>query len=210
MIKMNKIFLLLFTLFVVLSLLNSANAFNIQKLDKSNVVYNTNDKCSYISVSIVSTNIGSDYKMKQDLDRVNKIVVKVEGKTIRSTKKNSGWKKHYPVAIIERSIFFNKNIKGKKVGIYVYDKNNKLIKSKVDKVKSVWSTRQITSAKEAKAYGRETLKNINNPYYKIGKAKFFVNKYKQGVWLVDYIDTRTNKIVSQIIVDDITGELAIG
>ena len=163
-----------------------------------------------MSVSIVSTNIGSDYKMKQDLNRVNKIVVKVDGKTIRSIKRDSDWKKHYPVAIIERGIFFNKNIKGKKVGVYVYDKNNKVIKSRVDNVKSVWSTRQMTSENEARAYGKETLKEINNPHYKLGNAKFFVNDYKQGYWLIDYIDTRTNKIVGQIPVEDITGGVFTG
>jgi hypothetical protein len=205
MIKLTKYLLLLLVLFAALSLINSVNAINIQKLDKNNVVYNTNDKWSYISISIVSSKIGSDYKMKQDLDQVNKIVIKVNGKTIDSTKRNSEWKKHYPVAIIERNIIYTGNIKGKKVGIYVYDKNNKLIKSKVAKVSSVMNTKQMTSKKEAMAFGKATLKLLDNPYYKLGAAKFFVNKYKQGYWLIDYVDTRSNKIVGQIPVDDVTG-----
>jgi hypothetical protein len=214
MMRMSKYFLLLFILISFFGLLNSVDAFSIQKLDKNNVVYNTNDKWSYISVSIVSTNTGSDYKMKQDLNRVDKIVVKVNGKTIRSIEKEeegSDWKKYYPVAIIKRNVVYTGNIKGKKVGIYAYDKNNKLIKSKIAKVTSVHSTKQITSEKEAKAYVKgELKKRKESQYLKVGKAYFGVNAYKQGYWLIDYIDTRTNKIAGQIPVSDRTGGLFTG
>jgi len=209
--RMSKYFLSLFILISIFGLLNSANAFSIQKLDKNNVVYNTNDKCSYMSVSIVSTNMGSDYKMKQDLNRVDKVVVKVNGKSIYSIEKDdSEWKKYYPVAIIKKNIVYAGNIKGKNVGVYVYDKKNKVIKSRITKLISVRSTKQITSEKEARAYGKQTLKELNDPYLKLGKANFFVNKYKQGYWLIDYINTKTNKIVGQIPVSDKTGSVFNG
>ena len=76
--KKKHLFYLIVFCVLILGLISSVDAFNIQKLDKNTVTY-IHEK-SVISVSIVSTDLVSDFKMKKDLNRIDKIVVKVNGK----------------------------------------------------------------------------------------------------------------------------------
>jgi disulfide oxidoreductase YuzD len=136
---------------LILGLLSSVNAFTIQDLDKNTVTY-INGK-SVISTSIVSDNAYSEFNMKKELNNISKIVVKVNGKIVNTIKKDKGWNryKYYPKVIIDSKTVVNGNIKGKKVSILIYDKNNKLIKSKSNMVKSAnYLTTAIKKSKNPK------------------------------------------------------------
>jgi len=136
---MNKKYVFLFLLLgLIVVFLSPVNAFSVQELDKNTVTY-INGK-SVITVSIVSSNFVSDNKMKKDLNSINKIVVKVNNKTVNTIKKGSSWSKNkfYPTAIINRKTTVKGNIKNKTVSILVYNKKNKLIKSKITKLGSIY------------------------------------------------------------------------
>jgi hypothetical protein len=185
---------------VSIGMLGSVDAFVIQKTDSRNVYYSGGD--SIITVNIVSNNVASVNKMVDDLNKINKVVVKVDGKVVSTVYKGKTWSryKYYPSSILFRKEIKG-NIKGKKVSILTYDNKNKLIKSRTNKVKSV--STMLTSQKEAK---KSAQKYINTSIYKIGGAT--LNKY--GVWFVDYLDKKTNKKVGEILIDDRTGDMGYG
>lgn len=197
--------LIILTFFTII--LSPANAFTIQNLDKNTVTYYNGN--SYITTYIVANHVGSDYKMKQDLNQINKIVVKVNGKKVDTIKKGKNWNTsdYYPVAIIDRNIKIKGSIKGNYIGIYTYNKNNRLIKSKTQTINSIKITNFITSKSEAIAIGNTFLKTIDEPSIKIVSAKL-VNKKEGKLWFLNTIDKKTNKKDAIIVVDDETGKIA--
>ncbi|MCL2157107.1 MAG: hypothetical protein FWH54_03695 [Methanobrevibacter sp.] len=205
--KFKHYFGLLIVLTFLIVLLSPVNAFSIQNLDKSTVTYSNGN--SYITTYIVASDVGSDYKMKQDLNRISKIVLKVNGKKVDTIKKGKTWNKteYFPVAIIDRNIKIKGNIKGKKLGIYAYNKNNKLLKFKIQTINSIKNTKFITSKAEAIAIGNSFLKTINEPSIKIVSAKL-VNKKEGKLWFLNTINSKTNKKDDTIVVDDETGKIA--
>jgi len=206
--KIIKYFCIFLILVVGLSILMPLSAFSIQKLDKDSVTYCNGN--SYISTSIVSTNIGSDYKMKKDLNKIEKVIIKINGKTVRSFYKGKSWNKseYYPMAIIDRETMVKGNIKGKKVGIFAYGKNNKLLKSQVGKIKSIKVSKSITSKNEAIFAAKQFLKIYHNDSnLKISDAKLVVNKYG-GIWHVSFMDIRTGEKKGSILISDETGDIA--
>jgi len=138
---MNKKICLLFIVAILLLFgsLISVSAFSIQSLEEGSVEYN-NGK-SIITVSIVADNVVTNAKMKNDLNNIEKIVVKVDGKTVNIIKKGKTWNKYryYPMAIIDRSTIVKGKIKGKDIKILTYDSKNQIIKTKKSTVKSVYA-----------------------------------------------------------------------
>jgi hypothetical protein len=132
--------------------------FSIQNLDENTITY-INGK-TVISTSIISDNAYSNSNMKKELNNINKIVVKVDGKTVNIIKKDKGWNKYkyYPKAFINSKTVVNGKIIGKKVSILTYDKNNKIIKSKTNIVKTVnYLTTNVIKSKNPK-FARLTYK----------------------------------------------------
>ena len=147
---------------------SSVNAFSIQKLDENTVTY-INGK-SIITVSIISDNAYSNSKMKKELNNVSKILVKIDGETVNTIKRDKGWNKskYYPKAMVNSETIVNGKIKGKKVSILTYDKNNKLIKSKTGIVKTVnYLTTSLIKSKNPK-FARLTYKQA---YESVAKDK---------------------------------------
>ena len=186
-------------LLVVLCPLSSLYAFSIQNLDKNTVTY-INGK-SVISTSIISDNSYFEPNMKKELDNISKIVVKVYGKTVNTINKDKGWNryKYYPKAIIDSKTVVNGNVKGKKVSILTYDKNNKLIKSKTNTVKTVnYLTTDLIKSKNPK-FARLTHKQA---YQSVAKdndynytLKYVGHFYYKGTlqWNFIAIDTKTGE-----------------
>lgn len=143
---MNMKYIVFFIILLVVFLI-PVNAFDIQDLDKNTVTY-INGK-SVITTSIVSTNVISDSRMKKDLENIDKIVIKVNNKTVNTIKKGKNWNKnkHYPTSIINRKTIVKGNLKGKTVSILTYNSKNKLIKSKINKIKTIdlYSSKLIKS-----------------------------------------------------------------
>ena len=203
----------LFNLFVfcvlIFGLISSVDAFSIQNLDK-NTIYYIHGK-SEISVSIVSTDFVSDYKMKKDLNSINKIVVKVNGKKVNVIKKGKGWKKnsYYPLGIIDRETKVKGNIKGKKVSILTYDKKGKLIKKQTNVVKSIRTT-DFTKT-QIKKIGFYYLKKWSDDYGNTSVTTVGNIKHHSlgNVWEVDFINIKTGKRVGGTYINGETGDIAI-
>jgi hypothetical protein len=196
---------------LILGLASSVDAFTIQDLDKNTVTY-MYDK-STISVSIVSSNFVSDNKMKKDLNSINKIVVKVNNKTVNIIKKGGSWSKnkHYPTAIIDRKTIVKGNIKGKTVSILVYGKKNKLIDSKTNKVESVYylNSRLIKSKnpKDSKlTYNQARRIFSKNPNVKGFKYRGYYYIHGNLCWSFEVPD----KYRTILTIDDKTGILEFG
>ncbi|MCL2157109.1 MAG: hypothetical protein FWH54_03705 [Methanobrevibacter sp.] len=198
--KFKKILLVMLVVVLLFTVLNSVNAFVIQKTDSRNVYYSGGN--SLITVNIVSNNVASNHKMANDLNRINKVVVKVDGKTVNKVYKGKSWNRYnyYPSSILFRKEIKG-NIKGKKVSILTFDKNNNLLKSKINTVKYV--STMLTSKKQAQ---KAAQKYINTSTSKIGNAT--LNKY--GVWFVEYLDKKTGKKLGEILIDDKTGDMGYG
>jgi hypothetical protein len=151
---MNKQTYLLFIVAILIFFvcLCSVSAFSIQKMDEKSVEYNNNK--SIITISIVADNVVANYKMKNDLNNIEKIIVKVNGKIVNTIKKGKGWSKYkyYPMAILDRSTIIKGKVKGKNITILTYDKKNQIIKSKKSTVKSVYAetTKNIINSKHPK------------------------------------------------------------
>ncbi len=186
---MNKkyIYILIILLATIAIFSTSVTAFTIQKADKNTVTYLNNK--SIITTSIVSTNFISDSKMKKDLDSIDKILIKVNNKTVNTIKKDKSWNKnkYYPTAIINRKTIVNGNIKGKTVSILTYDSKNKVIKSKINKIKSVYlyNSKLIKSKypKGAKlTYNRAKTILLNDTKFNKNQVKYRGYYYANG-WL---------------------------
>ncbi|MCL2157108.1 MAG: hypothetical protein FWH54_03700 [Methanobrevibacter sp.] len=188
---------------MILGLVSSVDAFNIQELDKHTVTY-INGK-SVITVSIVSSNFVSDNKMKKDLNSINKIVVKVNGKKVNVIKKGKGWQKnkYYPTAIIDRKTIVNGKIKGKNVTILTYTKSNKLIKKSSNIIASTYATtsKKLNKSKYppyAKLTYNQAFKRVNKNlpknnyvvykgyYYMGGDLLWAFDIYEKNVFVCDY------------------------
>ena len=193
---------------LIFGFMTSADAFTIQKLDKKTVRYFLNE--SEITVSIVSDDLTSEFKMQDDLNRIEKIVVKLNGKTVNTINKGTGWHEHkfYPLGIINRDLRIQGNIKGKKVSILTYDQKNHLIKKQTNIVKSV-RTSDFTKAqmkKKANILLKERSENWgNSSVTKIGSIKYDVYT---NVWRVDYVNIKTGKLVVRVYLSGETGTIA--
>lgn len=126
--KYYLVMLVILTFFTIF--LAPANAFTIQKLDKNSVTYSNGD--SVITTAILSSNMVNEYKMEQDLNWINRVVIKLDGKTINKFNKGKTWKNnpnYYSAALISRKVIKG-NVMGKELTVLIYDNKNKLIKSK--------------------------------------------------------------------------------
>jgi len=125
--KLKQYFFIFLLSISILLILSPANAFTIQK-DNTNTVSYT------CGVSIIDTKIISNYKsfslMKKDLNAIDKIVIKVDGKKIDTIKKKTGWKryKNYPKSINIETLVRG-SLKNKNITISAYSKKNKLLDS---------------------------------------------------------------------------------
>ena len=183
--KIKKYLLVLCIVLVFIGVSDTANALKIEKLDDTSVVIHKNK--SIITTHITPADSPSKTKMKKELNKINKIVVKINGKTVNTIKKGKGWKKYatfndefYP-EIIDRTTIVKKDLKWKTLGIYLYTSKNKLIKWKISIIKPLHISKvKITKKQaikitkdieEADKYPIEitnaTLKkgNYYNPYY---------------------------------------------
>jgi hypothetical protein len=200
------------TLLVFLAtVLAPASAFTIQKLDKDTVSYDK--QSSYVTAAIVS-NFASEAKMKRDLNRVEKVVIKVNGKKVDTLRKGKSWtstgQPYYPMALFDVAKI-NGNIKHKKVGIYAYDKHNHLIKARVQTVNSVKTVTSavakpyIMSRAEAISTYKNYLTHHNDSVTKVVDAR---HTKISDIWVLHTFDTKTNKTHS-VYVDDRTGRMTV-
>ena len=211
--SIKKFILLLCTLGIFLMIITPVSSFTIHKTDNDTVYY-SNGK-SVISTAIYSK-IGTDYEMKKDLDRIDKVVIKINNKTIKTINKGKGWSKYkyYPFGILERKILVNGNIKDKYVTIQAYSED-KLIKSRTDKIQYIRKSPTILSKEEAVTSARLILKDIYM-YFK-GKPKLKNLKVgtvdylpKDGVWYASFVDAKSGKKIGYTYIDDKTRQTATG
>lgn len=187
------------------------NGFTIQKLDKNTMTYG-NGK-STIIVSIASEGVISDSKMKKDLNKIEKILVKVDGKRVNIITKVKGWDryKYYPSSIIDKTTTVKGNIEGKNVSIYTYNKKNKLIKSTTNQIKTVSYVPRLTKSNASKLANLEAKKAYKNSKYDVyvsyNKLVYFRgNLY----WSFDVSDKKTGIIKGGgFALDDKTGKATI-
>ena len=160
-----KHILIILILFIFICL-TPINAFTVHDSDKNTVSYSQGK--SIISTYIVADDILSESNMKKDLNKIGKITVKLDGKTVNTIKKGKGWTnyKYYPLAIIDKKTIVKGNIKGKKISINVYDNKNKLLTSKTDKLKTIYTK---TSKKLVKSKYPKNSKLTYNQALKIAK-----------------------------------------
>lgn len=138
--KIKKIIILMVLFIAIIGFtMSSATAFSIQKLDKNTVEQSKNKARLTI---VIPSKAGSDSTRAKDLNQIKKIVIKINGKTIKTIKRPSlTWKKgngYYPDAII-KSFKINTSVKGKKYSITTYNKNGKKLKTKSGKITSVYN-----------------------------------------------------------------------
>ena len=205
--------MLLLCILGVLTILTPIDAFTIHKTD-NDMVYYSNGK-SVLTIAIYSK-IGTDYEMKKDLDQIDKITIKINNKTIKTINKNKGWNryKYYPFGILERKVIVNSNISGKYMTIQTYS-NDKLIKSRTDKIQSLQKKPSISSKEEATASARSILKNSydlfkGKPELKNLKVTNVTYIVKDKVWYASFVNTKTGKRVGYTYIDDKTGKITTG
>ncbi|MDR2967920.1 MAG: hypothetical protein LBU74_08245 [Methanobacteriaceae archaeon] len=132
-------------------LIMPVSSLSIQKLDSDSVIYhagsnhmhmkdkydkcydNYNKKCKYYGYSQIHFSIKGN---KSELNEVKKVKVKINGKTIK-TYKNVNFSKSKRINLYFDKTFIKRNIKGKKYTIEEYNKNNKILKIKKGKIKSI-------------------------------------------------------------------------
>lgn len=151
--KIKKYLLILCIVLVFICVSNTVNALKIEKLDDTSVIIHKNK--SIITIHITPYDTPSKTKMKKELNKINKIVVKINGKTVNTIKKGKGWKKYasfnsgsYP-EIIDRTTIVKKNLKGKTLGVYVYNSKNKIIKWKISNIKPIYISKVKVTNKQA-------------------------------------------------------------
>ena len=153
--KIKKYLLIFCIVLVFIGVSDTVNALKIENLDDTSVVINKNK--SIITTHITPTDSPSKTKMKKELNKINKIVVKVNGKTVNTIKKGKGWKKYasfsddFPTThtIIDRTTIVKKDLKWKTLGIYLYNNKNKLIKWKISTIKPKHISKVAVNKKEA-------------------------------------------------------------
>ena len=157
--KINKYLLLLCIILVFIGVSDTVNGLKIEKLDDSPVIIYKNK--SIVSIHITTDDDQSNSKMKKDLNKIEKIKVKINGKTVNTIKKDKGWDKYpsfnlsYPY-IIDRTTMIKKNLIGKKIGIYLYNSENKLLKSQISTIKP----KNIAKVKVTKKQAMEITNSI--------------------------------------------------
>lgn len=185
--KIKRYLLILLLILVFATIINNVSAFSIEKIDKYNPIMYVDGK-SEIPVIIEPDVDLSFAQTKKELNSINKIVLKVNGKTVNTIKKEKSWNRYktYPFSLIDRSTKIKGNIKGKKVGIYVYNKNNKLLKSKVFTVKPNY----ISKIKITKKNAIEIAKDTGQGGFKITKVVLKKSKYDiPYYWKVTFLDS---------------------
>jgi len=165
--KLRKYLFLLCVFLVVIGVSSTVSALKIEELG---------EELGYTSVvihegkSILTTHITPDYyrqsasKQRKELNKINKIVVKINGRTVNTIKKGKGWKKYEPFncefypEIIDRTTILKKDLKGKTLGVYLYNNKNKLIKWKISTIKP----KHISKVKITKKQAIETTKWVED------------------------------------------------
>jgi len=208
--KIKKYLLILCIILVFIGISNTVNAMKIEELYENSVVI-------YKNKSIVTTYISTPYnpsetKMKKELNKINKIEVKINGKTVNTIKKGNGWKRYQSFndnfalpTIIDRTTFVRKNLKDKKLGIYLYNNKNKLIKSKISTIKSNHISKVKITEKQAIKITNEIEEADKYPV-KIIKAVL-----KKGSFLIPYYWKVTHGVPGStweddVYIDDTTGD----
>ena len=202
-------------LLVVLCSLSFLYAFSIQSLEKNSVEYN-NGK-SIITTSIVADDVVTDSKMKNDLNHIEKIVIKIDGKTVNTIKKdNIGKYKYYPMAILDRSTVVKGKIKGKTIMIITYDKKDKIIKTKKSTIKSVYAktTETLTKSKypkNARLTYKQAFKIATEPNYpEVEKVTYRGYHHLYGDLFWNFKTTYNNSEWVYFSVYDLLGSLEGG
>lgn len=188
------------------------NAFSIEKADENSVTY-INGK-SVITTSIVSDKIISQSTMKKDLNNINKIVVKVDNKTILNINKVFLKKyKFYPRTIDFKTVVKG-NIKGKNIKVFVYNNKNKLIKYRNDKLKSV----TLKNTGVIKKYPKNARLSYNQAFKSAGEdlpsyytLKYAGYYYHNGVlyWKFVSFNKKTGDGID-FSLSDLNKELSVG
>jgi len=138
------------------------NAISIPKLDSNNVCYHygsvhqyknknwmydcyqgMNKKCSKYGTShvrfyVLSKENSKNSEKNYDLNTVNKVVLKLDGKTVKTFYKGKNWKINKVTGNDPNNILLEydvkKNLKGKNYSITAYNNNGKKIKSQSGKI----------------------------------------------------------------------------
>lgn len=212
---MKSLILILCTFFIFAMFVSSVYAFSIEKSDKNTVEY-INGK-SIISTVIISDDWVSDSKMKSDLNRIDKVIVKIDNKEVNVIKKGKGWirYKSYPTAIINRGTIVNGKIKGKNVTILTYTKSNKLIKKSTNIVTSFYTknSKKLIKSKYppyAQLSYKQALKRANKNLPKNNYASYKGYYYIKGDLCWAFNIYKKNIIVSELSVDDQTNTIEFG
>ena len=207
--KIKKYILILCIILVFIGVSNTVNALKIEKLDDTSVVIHKNK-------SIITTHITTPYnpsktKMKKELNTINKIVVKINGKTANTIKKGKGWEKYksfndefYP-EIIDRTTRIKKNLKDKKLGIYLYDSKNKLLKSKISIIKSKHISKVKITKKQAIKITNEVEESDKYPVKITNAVLKKGNFYKPYYWKVTFTVPPENIKNHHVYIDAISG-----
>ena len=184
------------------------SAFTIQKSDKNTVTYG--DGKSTIIVSIVSDKVISDSKMKKDLNQIDKIIVKVNGKKVNTIKKGKGWAKYkyYPFSILDKSTKVKGNVEGKNISIYAYDNKKRLIKSTNSKIKTISYIPRLTKSQAIKYANLEAKRAYNNSKYDVYVSYNKMFSFKGKIyWNFRVYDKKTGLIYGGgFDLDDKTGK----
>jgi len=207
--KIKKYLLILCLILIFIGVSNTANAINIEKLDDTSVVIYKNK--AIVTTHITPEDFPTKTKMKKALNKINKIVVKINGKTVNTIKKGKGWEKYESFnigvpEIIDRTTIIKKNLNGKKLGIYVYTNKNKLIKSKISTIKSNYISKVNVTKKQAIEITNEIEKadkypmKITNAVLK--KGRFSIPYY----WKVTFTVPPKNRMNHYVYIDAIDGE----
>ena len=150
--------------------------------------------------------------MKKELNKINTIVVKINGKTVNTIKKGNGWKKYesfnndfdYPM-IIDRTTILKKNLKDKKLGIYLYNNKNKLLKSKISTIKAKHISKVKITKKQAIKITYDMEKEDGFPF-KISKAVFKKGNFKiPYYWKVTVTEPGTIDWKKEVYINAVTG-----
>lgn len=213
--NIKSLMLVLLCIFTIFTMLSSVNAFSIEKSDKDTIEY-INGK-SIISTVIISDDRISDSKMKNDLNRIDKIVVKVDNKEINVIKKGKGWNKYksYPTSIIDRKTIVKGKIKGKNVTIITYTKSNKIIKKSTNKVSSFYAknSKNLIKSKHppyAELNYNQALKRANKNLPKNNNAVYKGYYYIGGDLFWAFNIYKKNVVVSELSIDDQTNTIGFG
>jgi len=208
--KLRKYLFILCVFLVVIGVSSTVSALKIEELGDTSVVIHEGK-------SIVTTHVTPDFsqsasKQRKELNKINKIIVKINGKTVNTIKKGKGWKKYEPFnseyypEIIDRTTILKKNLKGKTLGVYLYNNKNKLIKWKISKIKP----KHISKVKITKKQAIEETKRIEKADIypvKITNAVFKKGRFEiPYYWRVTFTVPPKNLNKHYVYIDAIDGD----